>query len=408
MIRSTPAIGTLRSSVLPPLLEIYVVWHPGDRGGADVAERLIDHFHGTAFSGLIGGAVEVFVRSEGWESDQDAPRSLPCVDALPYDLPEAELTVVIPILGVELARAVEDGEAWSEYMDSLLTGAEPRSEEVCVLPVKLETAVSEGTLHESFSGIQTIHVDNGLCREIAQGIAQFARPEQSRLKVFLSHTKRGGPVDDPNALVHRVRELILDTKLADFFDAQDLQPGADWSAKLLAEAAGSAMLAIRTDQYASREWCQKEVVVAKRAGMPIVILDALSLGEKRGSFLMDNTPRIPLHDEVSDNAIMRALDQLVDECLKRTLWIRQKELASRTNSNVASWWAPHAPEPVTFTSWLEEARADLADKDTVVVLHPDPPLGPDEIKALKELGKLCGLADRLEVLTPRGLAIRGD
>lgn len=393
--------------MLPPLLEIYVVWHPKDREGTEAAERLIDHFHGTAFSGLIGGAVEVFVRSEGWENDKDAPRPLPYVDELPCDLPQAELTVVVPILGMELARAVEQGEPWSEYMESLRTGAKARSEEVCILPVRPETAVSEGALHHSFSGIQAIHIDDALCREVAQGIAQFARPEQRRLQVFLSHTKRGGPVDDPSALVHRVRELILDTKLADFFDAQDLQPGTDWSAKLLSEAARSAMLAIRTDHYASRGWCQKEVVAAKRAGMPIVILDALSLGEERGSFLMDNIPRIPLHNEVSDGAIMRALDQLVDECLKRILWTRQEELASRTGSSVGTWWAPHAPEPVTFTSWLDEAQADLADGDPVVVIHPDPPLGPDELETLGELGRLCGLADRLEVLTPRGLAIRG-
>lgn len=393
--------------MLPPLLEIYVVWHPEDLDGAKLADRLIDHFHGTAFSGLVGGAVEVFVRSEGWADAHDAPRPLPYVEGLPCDLPEAELTVVVPLFGVELARAVEQGGAWSEYMRTLRAGAEAKPEKVCVLPARLPTAVSEGALHESYSDIQGIGPDAPLCREVAQAIAQFARPEKNRLQVFLSHTKRGGPGHDPNALINRVRQVILDTKLADFFDAQDLQPGTDWSERLLAEAAGSAMLAIRTDQYASREWCQKEILVAKRAGMPVVILDALSLGEERGSFLMDNLPRIPLHDDVNDQAIMRALDQLVDECLKRALWGRQQELASRSGSSAAAWWAPHAPEPVTFTSWLDTTWADLPDEEKVVVLHPDPPLGPDELEVLSELGRLCGLKGGLEVITPRALAIRG-
>ncbi len=175
------------------------------------------------------------------------------------------------------------------------------------------------------------------------------------------------------ALVRQVRELILDTKLEDFFDAQDLQPGTDWSAELLAEASTSALLAIRTDQYASREWCQKEVAIAKRAGMPAVMLDALSSGEERGSFLMDNLPRIPLHNEISDSAIMRALDQLVDECLKRALWTRQEELALRSGSNVAAWWAAHAPEPLTFSYWLGDNPTDPTNGDPVIVLHPDPP-----------------------------------
>lgn len=407
MIRAAAATGTLPSSVLPPLLEIYVIWHPRDEDGAIVADRLIDHFHGTAFSGLIGGAIEVFVRFDGWTEAQEAPRPLPFVEALPYGLQDAELTVVVPVLGNEMARAVEETGPWTEYIEGLRAGVEERPERVCILPVRLPTAASEGALHEAFSDTQAIVANDALCREVAQAIAQFAHPDMKRLKVFLSHTKRGGPANDPSELIRRVRELILDTKLDDFFDAHDLQPGSDWSAVLLAEAATSALLAIRTDQYASREWCQKEIAVAKRAGMPAVILDALSNGEERGSFLMDNLPRLPLHNEISDHGVMRALDQLVDECLKRALWGRQKELALQSGSDVATWWAAHAPEPLTFSSWLGDNPVDLAAEDPVIILHPDPPLGPDELETLIQLGRLCGLRDRLQILTPRGLAVRG-
>jgi hypothetical protein len=393
--------------MLPPLLEIYVVWHPEDDGGASVADRLIDHFHGTAFSGLVGGAIEVFVRSEPWSTPGDAPRPLPYVEALPYDLREAELTVVVPVLGVELARAVEDGEPWRDYIDQLRAEADARPDQICVLPVRLPTAVSEGYLYDTIGDLESTSSGDGLSRDLAQAIAQFVQGGTQRLKVFLSHTKRAGPGDAPEALVRRVRELILDTKLEDFFDAQDLQPGCDWSAELLAEAVTAALLAIRTDLYATREWCQKEVLTAKRAGMPVVILDALAQGEERGSFLMDHMPRTPVHGTVDDDRILGALGQLVDECLKRALWHRQQELASREGADVAAWWAPHAPEPVTLVAWLNEEASALTPDDQVVVLHPDPPLGRDELQTLDELARLCGLGDRLEILTPRGLAIRG-
>ena len=49
--------------MLPPVLEIYVVWHTKDAEGQTIADTLLGHFRGTAFSGLIGGAVEVYVRS---------------------------------------------------------------------------------------------------------------------------------------------------------------------------------------------------------------------------------------------------------------------------------------------------------------------------------------------------------
>ena len=48
--------------MLPPVLEIYVVWHPGDGAGAVTAEDFVQHFHGTPFTGLIGGAVEELLR----------------------------------------------------------------------------------------------------------------------------------------------------------------------------------------------------------------------------------------------------------------------------------------------------------------------------------------------------------
>jgi hypothetical protein len=42
--------------MLPPVLEIYVVWHPDDAAGKTAADQIVAHFHGTLFSGLIGGA----------------------------------------------------------------------------------------------------------------------------------------------------------------------------------------------------------------------------------------------------------------------------------------------------------------------------------------------------------------
>lgn len=45
--------------LIPPILEVFVLWHPEDAAGRRVADTLLEHFHGTAFDGLVGGAVEV-------------------------------------------------------------------------------------------------------------------------------------------------------------------------------------------------------------------------------------------------------------------------------------------------------------------------------------------------------------
>jgi hypothetical protein len=391
--------------MLPPLLEIYVVWHPDDLKGATVGAKLVDHFHGTAFTGLVGGAIEVFERSVGWLERAGSPRPIPAVAPQPQDPTPPELTVVVPVLGLALARAVEAGGPWASYVTEIAAAVGSQPESMFVVPVRLSDAPRAGALANAFADVQSARNNEFLSREVSQAIAQFVRGSGSRLKVFISHTKRAGSYrDDPARLVEQVRSAIHDTHLDDFFDAHDLQVGRDWSASLIDEAKTAALLAIRTDLYATRIWCQKEILTAKTAGMPVVILDALVDGEERGSFLMDHAPRFPID---GGNGIPRALAQLVDECLKRALWERQRQLAERVGVTEIAWWAPHAPEPVTFAQWLVD-HPTIDDKAALTVLHPDPPLGEDEHAVLAQIGDISGLAGRLSFLTPRGLAGRGE
>jgi len=235
-----------------------------------------------------------------------------------------------------------------------------------------------------------------------------------RIQVFISHTKQASaPEEDVAGLVEAVVTTFGHTRLRFYFDARDLQPGEDWDEALRANAATGALLALRTDQYASREWCQREMVIAKRRGLPVVILDSLGQGEERGSYLLDHVARIPVTKTGgywSSDQILRCLNHLVDECLKRALWLRQGILAQdRADLNVA-WWAPHAPELLTLSEWLEDKMASggIPPRDLPIrILHPDPPLGPEEVIALKRLVSLAGVPNELDIMTPRLLAARG-
>jgi hypothetical protein len=106
--------------------------------------------------------------------------------------------------------------------------------------------------------------------------------------------------------------------------------------------------------------------------------------------------------------IYRALNLLVDESLKRVVWRHQQEAAHDELDFDIAWWAPHAPEPITLTNWLREATEtrDFSADTQLVILHPDPPLGPEEKAVLEELLSLSGLDLELDVLTPRLLAAR--
>jgi hypothetical protein len=341
---------------------------------------------------------------------------------LPYGIAEAAITAVVPVLGTGLAGAVQAGEgAWYDYAQQVVKLREDSPGSVGVFPVRLSEGATDGTkLGEIFGAIQTIGTRAGnvtdetaaiRSRDLAQGIAQLANGH-NRLKVFLSHTKRAAQNETEllEELISRVRCVINGTRLAEYFDASDLQPGTDWTPELDANARTSALLAVRTDLYASRAWCQREVATAKLAGMPVVILDALTDGEERGSFLMDHVARVPNSsgvEDLKDTAIVAALNQLVDESLKRELWAHQRQVTDGGAAWGVAWWAPHAPEPLTLADWLTGALGSLPEAGDIRVLHPDPPLGPVERGALEQIAALSGLGNRLDVMTPRGLAARG-
>lgn len=413
--------------MLPPILEIYVVWHPEDKAGEKIANELVAHFHGTIFSGLIGGAIEVYVRHHGWADPADAPRPIPFVaDDLPSNVREPRFLAVVPLVGNELASAVEPGHGrWHEYIERIVCAQNEQSERVSIFPYLLdqhalkETALGSLISHLQFIGLPPLHehdtIRDQFCRDLAQGIHQaLSSGDKARLQVFISHTKHhssGEEKQDVDALIKLVRDVIADTRLQEFFDASDLQPGRNWVPALIENAETSALLAIRTDLYPSREWCQREVLVAKRSGMPVIIVDALRGAEERGSYLMDHVPRVPARmyrGQWQAEDILRALNLLVDEALKRTLWVHQQAAAISESELDVAWWAPHAPEPITLSDWFLKAQQQglLSANTNLIILHPDPPLGPEEKSVLQEIVSMSEKRITLDVMTPRLLAAR--
>ncbi|MDI5935839.1 TIR domain-containing protein [Halomonas kalidii] len=416
--------------MLPPILEIFVIWHPDDLRGADFAEKIFDHFmKGATFSGVIGGGVQVSLRSTGWEGPGTVPRPVYAEGrAAPNGIRPASFVAVVPLLGTEMAACVEDvNTQWHAYARAIRDLKQESPDRVGVFPYALDAGATNGTnLIEILGNFQFVAVGNPerhgegvesmLCRDLTQGIAQLvSQDEMDRLTVFISHTKRHSQAEgeDVDALVDLVREVIRNTRLNDFFDANDLQPGTDWDQELRDKSGTSAMLALRTDLYCSREWCQREVVIAKTNGMPVIMMDAIGIGEERGSFLMDHVPRIAVRKADGRwrrQDVYRALNLLVDECLKRALWMHQKDLALERPELDVAWWAPHAPEPLTLSSWIDDYLTQNVDddsEDTIRILHPDPPLGPEEREVLMNYARTTRLGKEIDIMTPRQLATRG-
>jgi hypothetical protein len=406
----------------PPILEIYVLWHPDDDLGATIGDQLIGHFHGPAYAGLAGGAVEVYLRSAAWDAASGPPRPMPFMSPLPAGLPAAQITAVIPILGRHLARAVRTSDEWRDYIDAVFaadqtTAVAPGSPIVGVYPLSVPAAnLSGSSLAALASRPQTLPRSTAdsastLAREVAQAICQrLARvlvdsDIEERVTVFISHTKHAADTRDPGTTIANVvRKVLSGTHLDSFFDAHDIQVGENWERALDTEASRHALLMVRTDSYAGREWTQREVHVAKVHDIPIVCLHAVRGEEQRGSFLMDHVPVIACPEGHEDQAAEQALNRLVDEALKRALWQAQRIYLAQDGFD---WLPVHAPEPVTAIDWLQSHRARATDASTLVMMHPDPPLGPRERQVILDLCRIVDDTAAVDILTPRTYAARG-
>jgi hypothetical protein len=405
----------------PPILEIYVLWHPDDDLGATIADQLITHFHGPAYAGLAGGAVEVYLRSAAWDGASGPPRPMPFMTPLPAGLPAAQITAVIPILGRHLARAVRFSDEWRGYIEAIFTADQTTavatgSEIVAVYPLVVPGANLSGSILAALAvRPQTLprtaaNSPSTLAREVAQAIAQrLARvlvdsKIEERLTVFISHTKHAADARDPGPTIAGVvRKVLSDTHLDSFFDAHDIQVGEDWEGALDRESSRHALLMVRTDSYAGREWTQREVHVAKVHDIPIVCLHAVRGEEQRGSFLMDHIPVVACPEGQEDTAAEQALNRLVDEALKRALWQAQRIYLAQDGFD---WLPVHAPEPVTAIDWLQSNSAYVAGSK-LVMMHPDPPLGPRERQVILDLCRIVDHTTSVDILTPRTYAARG-
>ncbi|WP_448072989.1 hypothetical protein [Georgenia yuyongxinii] len=394
----------------PPILDVYVVWHPDDEAGVRVFECIHTHFHSEGYSGLAGGAVEVYARSLGWSATEGPPRPILLPGSEERTLRPAHFSAIVPTLGAGLRDAVQRDPDWADYLRVIAGSVSDKS---AVLPVTVpEVNLTDSVLQSTIGAIQRLPSDAlttaGLLeRSVAQAVAQKAAGTTAPVRVFISHAKHfsdnetdlpGGP------LYEHVRSAIAGTHLGEFFDARDLLPGTDWAAELEASAGTSALLMVRTDRYASREWTQREVLVAKQHDVPIVGLVALTEGEARGSFLMDHVPTVPLSHDAVAASVAASLNRLVDEVLKRALWEAQSTYIQEEGFD---WTPVHAPEPTTAVDWLSKHQSDHPGDDHLWIIHPDPPLGPAERAVIDDLCQLAGFDTRVDILTPRTFAARG-
>lgn len=365
------------ATVPAPPFALYVVWHPGCAGGKEVATLLYRHFGTERYRSLAGGAgIPVLYRCAN-APNANAP--------LPIGWGEAATTAVVVLMDDCLVR----DPSWARYFQDIVREAAPLGFGARVFPV----AMDAGALG-ACGGIQALRWDkwegNGdgrgrrLVRDLTERFIGMLRhrPERGRpgaseepeyrtesVRIFLSHSTKD---QHGKRIAESVRDwLHRHGTVSGFLASRDIPAGERFDSVITGAIRNSVVAIIYTDSYSSREWCRREVIEAKRANMPILLVDCLESVDERSFPYMGNVPVVRM-DPASEDAIPAVAGRLLDEALRHYLWRRGVE-NFRKSAPQATFMA-RPPELLSLA-----LLPDTGGNGERLVVYPDPPLGAAEL-----------------------------
>jgi hypothetical protein len=153
---------------------------------------------------------------------------------------------------------------------------------------------------------------HGFCRLLLSKPQKIEAKEfevPAPVKLFISHAKK-----DNEKEAKEFRDFVRSqTKLSTFFDANDIADGHkfDTQLKKAIEDGHAALVVFHSDAYSTREWCQIEILTAKRYKTPIVIVHNITNGEKRSFPYMGNVPTIKFLNNNFEDIIDLTLYQIL-------------------------------------------------------------------------------------------------
>lgn len=372
---------------LRPPLQVILAWHPDalPERSRDIALRIYTSLSRDESNPHYRGAgIPVYFCSDP-EAD--------------LHLGAAEDAVVVPLVTDEM---IADGD-WNAtgFLERVAQAVRDSEGRHRLLPVAISSSATKVTLagHPQSIRVEARGVDEQVA-EIEERLYEFlCRLVLSKLKrkgprattpdgqpvpvkLFLSHAKRGRGIE----IVQAIRDELNDTSLKAFYDASDIVGGSDWERALRDNAGNDAMIAVLTDPYSTRDWCRREILMAKEAGCPVVAILALDNGEARSFAYAGNVPTVtwPLdgpQPRIKD-AIHRLVRVVLGELLRSSYFLRQCESLNEQGFLPKPCLAIGSPpELLTYHFGVRQRNT----KTQCLLLYPDPPLGFTERKLLDEL-----------------------
>jgi hypothetical protein len=367
------------SSPTRPFLVVYAAWHPAFTGGRAIAKKLYDHYRRELYENVAGGmGLSVLYRS-----DPDPASGAP----IRVDLEDGETAAIVLIFDENFAA----DDAYMGWARDLMLHTDAAGLRARVFPVAIDGALTrvgvaqQAIRWDRWSEVAeeqrlrrlTSDLTYQFSRMLRSYLEQLRRPDEPvaaldqylrKVQIFLSHSKRDR---DGERIAKLIREALFQGDgLATFFDVHDIPSGVRFDDAILHQVRFSAVVAIHTDSYSSREWCRREIIEAKRWNVPLVVSNCIADADERGFPYMGNVPIVRMDPHTVDR-IDNVVARLLDEVLKDFLWRCRVELAKAHHAEEVVF-LPRPPELISLAGLEDRADADVA------LVYPDPPIGSEE------------------------------
>ncbi|MDD2635503.1 MAG: toll/interleukin-1 receptor domain-containing protein [Bacteroidales bacterium] len=367
-------------------LNIYVLWHHEFTDGEKYANLIYSTFTRKIDEPLSRGiGIPVYFRSVYCENHKP----------LAIELNKAQYNVIIALIDDNMVAC----DNWATYLNDLNSKINEQGNNHILLPVaiscwsfNINSEIPNKNfirIYDKHSGEKELKMLISICHEICRllyGISRISEEDikegfnlsDAPVKLFLSHAKNDG-FEIATKLYSRIDKT---TALDSFFDTNDIAPGHRFYEEIRAQISQAVLLVLQTDSYSTREWCRKEVLLAKEFQRPIIIISNLRKGESRSFPYMQNTPTIRFNDNPSQDE-GEMLDIIIFNTLLETLRFKYQELfitylidlygLNISNESVLS----NPPELSMFVK--------LNSMNNKLIIYPDPPLGNCELELLNRI-----------------------
>lgn len=368
-----------------PPLAIYFIWHPADETVVqpmiDQCASLLQRDINRPFSRSMN--LPIFYRTT-------SKKGPPCA---------VDINSSNSICFIFIGKNIVGDKDWCDYIQSLPDNANNH-----ILPIAIDILAFNLNALKTKNFIRTyefgvthrnelffISVAHEIYRLILnESFSEKKLGKDNALKIFLSHAKDG---KQGLALAKGLKHFIDNSAMRNFFDATDIAPGYKFDDEIIGHIKDSTVVAIHSDPYSSRYWCQREILCAKEFHRPLVAVDCLEILEDRRFPYGANIPGIHIHLEDHAQPNKKDLLRILVASLLETVRFYYSKLLLNEYKNIK--WIPknsiiisRPPEVGDISKILKKNKKGFRFLKEPII-YPDPPVYDEELILFKDLQINC-------------------